>query len=100
MKINAVISKPSINVNSANKSAIISAAIIAIGIIIGSIIFIVSKNTLADSLLDYFVSFSVDFANKNKPEILSGIILSNLPYLFMMLILGTSIIGTPAVLIL
>ena len=66
MKINAVISKPSINVNSANKSAIISAAIIAIGIIIGSIIFIVSKNTLADSLLDYFVSFSVDFANKNN----------------------------------
>ena len=93
MKINAVISKPSINVNYANKTAILSAVIIALGIICGTIIFLVSDSTVAETLFEYFISFTTDFTNKNKPEILSGLILSHIPYFIVMIILGVSIVG-------
>ena len=100
MKINAVISKSSVNVDSTYKSAIISAITIAVGIIFGAIICILSKDNLNSSLVEYFINFSTDFSNKNKPEILSGIILSHIPYFIMMIIFGTSVVGTPAVILL
>ena len=100
MKINAVISKSSVNVDSTYKSAIISAITIAVGIIFGAIIYILSKDNLNSSLVEYFINFSTDFSNKNKPEILSGIILSHIPYFIMMIIFGTSVVGTPAVILL
>ena len=100
MKINAVISKPALKVNSADKTAIISAVIIAVGIIAGTVVFIFSKDTAVDSLCDYFLAFTSDFTNKNKPEIISGLILSNIPYFIMMLILGTSVIGVPGIAVL
>ena len=100
MKINAVISKSSVNVDSTYKSAIISAITIAVGIIFGAIICILSKDNLNLSLIEYFINFSTDFSNKNKPEILSGIILSHIPYFIMMIIFGTSVVGTPAVILL
>lgn len=100
MKINAVISKPTVKINSANKTAIASAVIIAVGIIIGSLTISVSDESIIAKLMDYFISFATDFTNKNKPKILSGIMLSNLPYLISMLILGTSVFGTPAVVLL
>lgn len=93
MKINAVISKPSVRLNSADKTAIVSASSIALGIIVGAIIYSLSKNTVVNDICDYFLSFATDFTNKNKPEILSGIIISYVPYIIAMLILGTSIIG-------
>lgn len=93
MKINAVISKPSIYVNYANKTAILSAVIIAMGIISGTIIFLVSDDTVAETLFEYFISFTTDFTNKNKPEILSGLILSHIPYFVVMEILGVSVVG-------
>ena len=92
MKINAVISKPAIEVNSANKSAILSAVIISMGIMSGVGIYLLS-NGIIDELCDCFFAFVTDFSNKNKPEILSGLILSNVPYLIMMLIFATSVIG-------
>ena len=97
MKINAVISKPSVKINSVNKSAITSAIMIVVGIIVGSIIYLINKDDLVNSLFDYFISFSMDFSHKNKPEILSGIILSNIPYFIIMLVLGTSAVGTPGI---
>ena len=98
MKINAVISKPSVKMDSANKSAIVSALAVSIGIVVGSIVYAISKGELTDTLLEYFISFSMDFTDKNKPEILSGIVLSNIPYFIAMVILGTSAVGTPVVL--
>ena len=100
MKINAVISKQTLNINSANKSAILSAIIIALGIIAGAVVFIFSQDNIVNTLVEYFISFAMDFSNKNKPEILSGIILSHIPYFLTMLILGTSVVGTPGVMIL
>ena len=84
----------------ANKSAIISAGAIALGIVLGSILYSAGKVAEDSTLIDYFISFAMDFSNKNKPEILSGIILSHIPYFIMMLIFGTSVIGTPAVVLL
>ena len=98
MKINAVISKPSVKMDRANKSAIVSALAVSIGIVVGSIVYAISKGELTDTLLEYFISFSMDFTDKNKPEILSGIVLSNIPYFIAMVILGTSAVGTPVVL--
>ena len=100
MKINAVISKSSVNLDSTYKSAIISAITIAVSIIIGAVIYILSKDNFDSSLVEYFINFSTDFSNKNKPEILSGIILSHIPYFIMMIIFGTSVFGTPAVIFL
>ena len=97
MKINAVISKPSVKLNSADKTAIISAIVIAAGIIIGAIVYSIAKSDVTDTLCEYFLKFTTDFSNKNKPEIISGLTLTHLPYLFMMFIFGTSLIGTPAV---
>ena len=93
MKINAVISKPSLNVDYANKTAIISAGIIVLGIISGTIIFILSDKTIGNELFDYFISYTTDFSNKNKPEVFSGLILSNIPYFIVTVILGVSIVG-------
>ena len=97
MKINAVISKPSVKLNSADKTAIISAVVIAVSIIIGAVLYSIAKSDVTDTLCEYFLKFMTDFSNKNKPEIISGLIFTNIPYLFMMLIFGTSLIGTPAV---
>ena len=97
MKINAVISKPTLKFEFADKIAVFSAVLIVIGIISGTVIYSVTKNNIVDSICEYFISFITDFSNKNKPEILSGLILSNIPYFIMMLIFGTNVIGTPGV---
>ena len=93
MKINAVISKPNISPLKSDKTAIFSAIIIVIGIIVGVVLYFYSDSKILDSLCDYFFTFTSDFSNKNKPEILSGIIIVNIPYFFIMLFLGTSTIG-------
>lgn len=98
VKINAVITKPTIRLDYANNTAILSAAVIAAGILTGSLVYFVTYNEDINSLCEYFLTFITDFSKKNKPEIFSGLILSDLPYLVMMLILGTSVIGTPGIL--
>lgn len=97
MKVSAVISKPNLQLKSSDKSAILSGVAIAVGILVGSVLYVLNKDALAKDLIDYFISFSLNFANKNKPEIISGLIMQNLVYFIAMLILGTSFIGTPAV---
>jgi uncharacterized membrane protein SpoIIM required for sporulation len=95
LKFNAVISKPSLKLDFANKTASISFAVIILGIITGTIIFWLSEDVVFKELYDYFISYTTDFSDKNKPEIISGLILSNIPYYIFMLILGTSVVGIP-----
>ncbi|MBO5936971.1 MAG: stage II sporulation protein M [Clostridia bacterium] len=97
MKVSAVISRPDIRIDSTNKSAIVSGAVISAGIILGAALYVFAKDSLTGDLFDYFISFSVDFSNKNKPEIISGLIMQNIIYFVLMLIFGTSVIGSPAV---
>ncbi|MBO7319002.1 MAG: stage II sporulation protein M, partial [Clostridia bacterium] len=97
MKVSAVISRPDIRIDSTNKSALVSSAVISFGIILGALLYVFANDSLTGDLFDYFISFSVDFSNKNKPEIISGLIMQNIIYFVLMLIFGTSVIGTPAV---
>ena len=96
MKISAVITanKFRADITKGNTSGIIPVFLtVALGIICGCIIYTVFDNSLFSSLGDYFISFATDFTNKNKPEIFSGLIISDIPYFVSMLILGTSALG-------
>lgn len=104
MKVSAVITANKLRsgpVNSGNFNGIIIVFLsLAIGLLSGTVIYALSDESLFASLGEYFISFSTDFSNKNKPEILSGLILSDIPYVLIMLILGTSSLGTvPALLL-
>ncbi len=95
--VSAVINKPSFSVDNTKKSAIISSAVLASGIVTGSLIYIVSKTQVSTELWELFTSFCMDFSNKNKPEIISGLVMQNLAYYSLMLIFAVSAFGTPAV---
>lgn len=99
MKVSAVINKPSFSVDTTKKSAIISSIILVVGIISGTIIYFVTDESLINELWDYFISFSTDFSNKNKTEIISGLIMQNLIYYILMLLFATCFFGAPAVVV-
>ncbi len=98
MKVSAVITRPTISLDNTKKSAILSSLVIVAGLVAGSVIYLLCSEDFTNNLFDYLISFATDFSNKNKPEILSGLVLQNLIYYIAMLIFGTSVIGTPAVL--
>ena len=97
MKVSAVINKPSFTVDNTKKSAVISSIVLVSGIISGTLIYIITKGEVSKELWELFVSFSMDFSNKSKSEIFSGLALQNLAYYFLMLIFGVCAFGTPAV---
>lgn len=97
MKVSAVITKPKVGLDNTKKTAFISGANIALGIIMGSVLYLICKDKLTGNLFDYFIDYTIDFSNKNKPEILSGLVLQNLIYYFFMLFFGTNVIGAPFV---
>jgi hypothetical protein len=98
LKVSAVITRPTISLDNTKKSAILSSLVIVAGLVAGSVIYLLCSEDFTNNLFDYLISFATDFSNKNKPEILSGLVLQNLIYYIAMLIFGTSVIGTPAVL--
>ncbi len=104
MKISAVIS-PKIIKNSSkqmkyDKITLINFSVLAIGLALGVFVYISAKEYLTGEIWDYFINFTTDFSSKTSIEILSGILLSHLPYLLFMIILGTSIYGViPAIII-
>lgn len=103
MKINAVISSKKLKLSPlriSDKSAMVSFAVIAAGIIFGAVLYLFQASLFRSELWNYFIRFSVDFSNKNKSEILSGLIISNLPYVVLMIIFGACALGVPAIFIL
>ena len=103
MRIGAVISAEKFKLSPVklnNPSAVISFLIIATGLVFGSLFYTFEGSLLKDELWNFFVSFSSDFSNKNKSEVLSGLLISNLPYICLMTVFGTCAVGTPAVLLL
>ena len=100
MKISAVIRNPSkdvFNTISENKSSVQSTVIIVLGIISGALLYVINTESLTGDLFKYFISYSMDFAHKSKPEIFSGLLLPDIIYFIIMLILGTCAFGTSAV---
>lgn len=103
MKINAVIlPKKSDKDNSYenDKSIYISFIFILCGLICGALIYLFTGANLKGSIWNLFTGFFTDFSNKSNPEIISGLILSGLPYYFAMIVFGSSIFGYPFVLLL
>ncbi len=103
MKIGAVISAEKLKfspVKINNPSALVSFSVIASGLVFGCLFYTFEGSLLKNELWNFFVSFSSDFSNKNKPEILSGLLISNMPYVCLMTVFGTCAVGTPAVFLL
>ena len=100
MKVSAIITNPSrdiVKTINVNRSTIQSASIIILGIICGVLLYVFNTETLSGDLFEYFISFTTDFSYKSKPEIFSGLMLSDLIYLIAMVIFGTCAVGTSAV---
>ncbi len=97
MKVSAVIHKPSFSSDNTKKSALISTIILVAGIISGTVVYMLSKDSVENELRELFLSFFTELSNKNKPEIISGLVMQNLGYFFLMLIFAVCAFGTPAV---
>ena len=100
MKVSAIITNPNkdlMKTINENKSAVHSALIIISGIVCGVLLYVFNAENLTSDLFEYFISFSMDFSHKSKPEIFSGLILPDLIYLIAMTTLGTCAFGTTCV---
>lgn len=96
MKVSAVISAKGLGRKKFNKtisSVVIAALPLILGIIFGSITYFLSDKSIFDSLKTYFLEFATEFSGKNKPEIISGLIVSYIPYVIIMLIFGMCACG-------
>lgn len=102
MKINAVIS-PRVPVESngpKNKIQLLSFAVIASSVIIGTLILILSKDYISSDILSEFEGYFSSLENKNTLEVFTGFLLSHIPYIMLMIVLGTCTYGTAFILIL
>lgn len=102
MKVSAVIiPKRMINKESyISAPLILSVSAVLTGFVLGTLTYCFLKESVFQGVFSLFISFFTDFSNKNSPEILSGLILTELPYIIAMAILGFSVIGYPLILIL
>lgn len=97
MKINAVITAKRLKTpenNYYNISALISAIPIGVGIISGCIVYLLFGEIIKGELWNFFIRFTIEFTGKTKVEILTGLLLSNVPYLVLMYLFGTNLRGT------
>lgn len=103
MKVSAVIVNPQkkkhLN-NITNMPLILSILAILLGFILGTMLYCMFRETLYSDVFSIFISFFTDFTKKSSFEILSGLIISELPYIFLMLLLSFSVIGYPFTLLL
>lgn len=70
------------------------------GLICGTLVFRFMRESVFQSVFRLFISFFSDFSNKSYGEIISGLILSELPYIFVIFILAFSVIGSPFIFLL
>ncbi len=100
LKISAVIAPKKLKNDFKNPGIVFSFAAIALGLIFGSVLYIFSKNYTYDTLFEYFIRFSTEFSYKNKPEIFSGLIVSNILYVILMLVFGMGALSSPVIFLL
>ncbi len=95
MKITTVVSKDIIRkeifVN--NKIQMINFIVVALALITGTLLYMFAEENIKIEINNYFMKYSLDFASKTKIEIFSGIFISHLPYIVIMIIFSTSTIG-------
>ena len=99
MKVKAVINRSDFRLNNSSKSAIISFAVIFLGIVFGIMLYSLSDEALLTALQEDFISFVSVLKNKNNPEIFAGLFFQNILYCIIMIIFSLCVYGTPAVLL-
>lgn len=76
-----------------NKNLILAFFSVLFGLILGIVAYIVSTNSEINKVFELFAVFNTDFSDKNNLEIFSGFVISGLPYVISMFIVGGSIFG-------
>lgn len=96
MKISAVISSDLIKKERyiKDKTLLLCFAVIASGLVSGTFIYLFAKEALNAEILDAFLSYFTSFSHKTKIEIFSGMLIANLPYILLVIVLGTSAYGS------
>ncbi len=96
MKISAVISSDIIKKEglAKNKILILNFIVLASALITGTVLYIYCEDYLTGEIWNSFTGFAVDFTAKTKTEVFSGLLLSHLPYIVLMLVFGTSSVGS------
>lgn len=82
-----------------DRISLISFLTLGAGLFFGTVIYIISKDYLTGSIWEYFINFTTDFSAKSNIEIISGLIISHLPFVILSVILGTNAFGTPFIFI-
>ncbi len=98
MKVSAVIVNPhkkNSKLPEFKASLFFSVFTVFSGFISGTLLYCFIKESLYNDIFSLFISFFSDYTQKSSLEILSGLIVSELPYIFMMLIFSFSAIGYP-----
>lgn len=101
MKVSAVISPKIIKGNTFryDKISLLNFGVLALGLLFGAVIYILSEDYLTGEIWNYFIKFTTDFSSKTNIEILSGMILSHIPYITLVVIFGTSAVGTSMIIL-
>lgn len=99
MRISAVFSSDIINKERFIKDKILlfSFVVIAAGIISGIILFVFANNLFGNEISDMFSDYFTDLSDKTKIEIFTGMLVSSLPYVILMILFGTSAYGTAVI---
>ncbi len=76
-----------------DKVNMLNFTVIALALISGTVLYALTDGSYSNEIWDFFKAFSFDFSSKSKVEVFSGIIISHLPYIILMIIFGSSSIG-------
>lgn len=102
MKVNAVFLRPTKNKSEANfinTPLILSVIASLAGLLSGTLIYFFMKDNLSGDIMRLFINFFYDFSSKTKAEVMSGLVVTALPYIFLMFVFGFDLIGAPLSLI-
>lgn len=100
MKFSAVIAPKKLKIETKNNGLLFSFSAIALGLVFGCVLYVLSKDYTNETILKYFLRFTTEFSYKNKSEIISGLIVSNIPYLIFMFIFGAGALSSPFIFLL
>ncbi len=98
MKVNAVFLRSTKNKSEArviNMPLILSVIASFSGLLSGALIYCFMKDNLSGDIMRMFISFFYDFSSKTNAEVLSGLVVTALPYIFLMFVFGLDLIGAP-----
>lgn len=96
MKINAVIRAKTFKISNKeikNTAVYLVGFCVASGIVAGCIMYLFFEENIRGELWEFFLNFTTEFYGKTKIEILSGLLLANMPYLIFMYFSGTNLNG-------